>query len=342
MSHMQAIAEQKDRFLTLNRNNDDLLNWENECIFAKQQLEKNNFTLKVASNNVDSLKAAILNVAAIGISLNPAKQHAYLVPRDNAVCLDISFQGLKKIATDSGAIEWAKVELVYDSDEFEWAGPTSSPLHKADPFSDRGAIRGGYCIAKLPSGEYMTEVMSVEEINKIRDTSKAFKAGGGPWVNWYEEMAKKTILKRAFKQWPQTPNCKRERLEAAVSASHETEGSAFTIEQHQQYMNLLETGDAVGFYAMRSVVGDTVWTALYNSFEKGQKTAKKNEAQALEAEGIETINILSNTLRDYHQSDDQFSAIEEISQLNEVELSLVLNITDHETVNWINSLEQAA
>lgn len=340
--HMQIIAAQKDKFITLNDNNDKLLDWENECLFARQQIEKNDFSLKVANNNQGSLKAAILNVAAIGISLNPASQHAYLVPRDGAICLDISFQGLKKIATDSGAIEWAKVELVYESDTFEWNGPTTPPTHKADPFSERGNVKGGYCIAKLPSGEFMTEVMSAAEINKIRDTSKAFKNGKGPWVNWYDEMAKKTILKRAFKQWPQTPSCKRERLEKAVSVSHETEGSAFTIEQHGEYMKLLNTQDAIGFYAMRSEVGDAVWTALYNSFEKGQKTAMKEAAKKLESEGIESINSIAHSLKEYREVGDEYAAQEALQELTETELKLVQNVTDQETVEWVLQLEKAA
>lgn len=340
--HMQIIAAQKDKFLTLNHNNNDLLNWENECVFARQQLEKNDFSLKVAGNNQSSLKAAILNVAAIGISLNPASQHAYLVPRDGAICLDISFQGLKKIATDSGAIEWAKVELVYENDSFEWNGPTSQPTHKADPFSDRGSVKGGYCIAKLPSGEFMTEVMSVDEINKIRDTSKAFKSGKGPWVNWYDEMAKKTILKRAFKQWPQTPNCKRERLEKAVSVSHESEGQAFTIDQHAEYMKLLNEQDSIGFYAMRAEVGDMVWTALYNSFEKGQKVTMKEAAKKLESEGIEAINSIAASLKEFHEVGDEYAASEALQELTEIELKLVQNVTDQETLNWISQLEKAA
>lgn len=340
-THMQVIAAQKDKFLKLNDNNDQLLNWENECLFARQQLEKNDFSLKVAGNNQNSLKSAILNVAAIGISLNPASQHAYLVPRDGAICLDISFQGLKKIATDSGAIEWAKVELVYESDSFEWNGPTSPPTHKADPFSDRGNVKGGYCIAKLPSGEYMTEVMSVDEINKIRDTSKAYKSKKGPWVNWYDEMAKKTILKRAFKQWPQTPSAKRERLERAVSVSHETEGSVFTMEEHGRYMKLLSDQDAIGFYAMRREVNDTVWTALYNSFEKGQKTAMKEAAKQLEAEGIELINSIAISLKEYREIGDDHAANEAMEELTEKELALVQALIDPETMQWLESLEAA-
>ena len=87
--------------------------FKSECLFAKQQITKESFTLDTAVNNPASLRSAILNVAAIGISLNPSLAHAYLVPRDGAICLDISYRGLVKLATDAGAIEWAKAVLVY-------------------------------------------------------------------------------------------------------------------------------------------------------------------------------------------------------------------------------------
>lgn len=138
---LDLIKKQEARFLEMDAANGKLLDFTQECLFARQQILKNDFTLKVASQNGNSLQAAILNVAAIGISLNPASQHAYLVPRDGAICLDISYRGLVKLATDSGAIKWAKVELVYENDTFSWNGPAEAPTHNADPFSERGAIK---------------------------------------------------------------------------------------------------------------------------------------------------------------------------------------------------------
>ena len=58
------------------------LNFEVEAGFAVQQLESNDYLLSVAMNNRQSVINAVTNVAAIGISLNPARKQAYLVPRD--------------------------------------------------------------------------------------------------------------------------------------------------------------------------------------------------------------------------------------------------------------------
>jgi recombination protein RecT len=204
------------------------MDFANECLFAKQQLLKNDYTLKCAENQPESLKSAILNVAAIGISLNPASGHCYLVPRSPAqgkppqICLDISFKGLVKLATDSGAIRWAKAELVYQGDEFHWVNMNTVPHHNPlDPFADHttlDGLRGGYCVAQLADGSYLVDRMGAADILKVADTSMAKK---GPWKTWPAEMAKKTIVKRAAKSWPQSASQARMDEAIAVLNAHE-------------------------------------------------------------------------------------------------------------------------
>lgn len=214
------------------------LKFEAECHFAKQQILKNDFTLKTAQQNPGSLHSAILNIAAIGVSLNPAIKHAYLVPRDGSICLDISYRGLIKLACDSGAITAAKAELVhgprgeYSGDSYKWKGPMAAPEHEADPFHpDRingqdplENIIGGYCIAILPCGTTMTEQMSAAEIFAVRQSSKAFTSGKAcPWKGaWSGQMGKKTLVKRAANAWPQ--HGQRERLDKAIDVLNEHEG----------------------------------------------------------------------------------------------------------------------
>lgn len=193
------------------------LNFEVEAGFAVQQLESNDYLLSVAMGNRQSVINAVTNVAAIGISLNPARKQAYLVPRDKKVCLDISYIGLVDLATQSGSIIWAKAELVYESDNFQMGEPGTMPKHQFNPFAkDRGQVIGAYCVAKTPGGEYLCDAMSIDEINAIRDRSSAWKAYQAkgvscPWVTDPGEMSKKTVIKRASKLWP-----KNERLNMAI------------------------------------------------------------------------------------------------------------------------------
>jgi len=189
---------------------DNSVNFDREAGFAVQILDQNEYALKIALGNRQSVINAVVNLAAIGLSLNPAKKQAYLVPRDGKICLDISYMGLIDLAAQDGAVRWAKAELVYASDSFTLNGPGAAPTHNCNPFSkERGDIIGAYCVAKTPDGDYLTETMSADEINAIRDRSSAWKAWiekkkRCPWVTDYGEMARKTVVKRASKYWAST------------------------------------------------------------------------------------------------------------------------------------------
>ena len=307
---LQSIGE---KFNIIDAANGKLLDYRTECLFAQQQIMKNSYTAGVAEENLNSLKAAIMNVAAIGISLNPALQHAYLVPRDKKICLDISFRGLVKLATESGAITWAKAELVFEKDAFAYRGPSTAPHHEADVFGERGELKGGYVIAKLPDGEVLIDVMSVAEIHKVRDTSKA--KNNGPWVDWYHEMCKKTLIKRAYKSWPQTEG--RVRLDRAVAALNETEGVAYTLEQYTQWMDMIQSGDGLGLFVFSRGLSIDESTALFNSFEAGAKTAGKAKVRDLLSAGSAQFEEIRARLIELAERDDTHGLAEIMDSLSD-------------------------
>jgi recombination protein RecT len=210
------IDAQRDQFLKVV--SDKSIEFEREKGFAVQILTANEYLAKVALANKESLRNAVTNVAAIGISLNPASKLAYLVPRKGAVCLDISYMGLMHIAQQSGAIQWGQAVLVRQGDTFELQGMDKLPIHKYSPFAtDRGPIIGVYVVVKTHEGDYLTHPMPLSEVYAIRDRSEAWKAfvkdnsKKCPWNTDEGEMIKKTCVKQAAKYWP-----RRDRLDAAV------------------------------------------------------------------------------------------------------------------------------
>jgi len=195
---------------------DQSVTWAKESQFAIQYFQRNDYLAKTALSNPTSAQNAIINVAAIGITLNPASKLAYLVPRDGMVCLDISYMGLLHLAQATGSIKWGQCKLVYSNDTYESNGLDTAPTHKYNAFGDRGSVVGGYCTVKTADGDYLTEEMSLAEIKATEATSKA---KNGPWKNFWEEMARKTIVKRASKYWPRA-----ERLDNAIHVINEDEG----------------------------------------------------------------------------------------------------------------------
>lgn len=191
---------------------DKSIRFEAEAEFAIQIITSNDYAIKIAMENRQSVIDAVTNIAAIGVSLNPAKKQAYLVPRDGKICLDISYMGLLDIAVDSGSIRWGQARLVHANDAFEIVGIDKEPMHRFKPFlkaEERGPVIGVYVVAKTPHGDYLTEPMSLDDVYAIRDRSKAWQAWlekkkKNPWVTDEGEMIKKTVVKRAYKYWPKT------------------------------------------------------------------------------------------------------------------------------------------
>lgn len=64
----------------------------------------------------------------------------------------------------------------------------------------RGEPIGAYATAVLKDGSQLLEVMSLEDIAAVRKVSRA--ANNGPWVSWFGEMARKTVMRRLSKRLP--------------------------------------------------------------------------------------------------------------------------------------------
>lgn len=219
----QAVVNSEQNFAQMSHG----LDFNVERVFAVQMLMKNDYSMKIANSSPRSVRLAMLNLAATGLTLNPANAYAYLVPRDGEIKLDISYKGLIKIATDAGSIRWGKAETVHEGDTFRYRGPATEPVHEADVFAkDRGPIIGVYCIARTIDGDTLVDFMDLAEIHKIRASSTAWTKGSpgrkGPWEDWFGEMVKKSMVKRASKTWPYTDQ--KGQLAQAIALTNEAEG----------------------------------------------------------------------------------------------------------------------
>ena len=189
-----------------------------EAEFAIQIITASSYCMSIAKKNPQSVRDAVTNIAAMGVSLNPARKQGYLVPRKGGIQLVISYMGLLDIAIQSGSILWGQAEIVYASDKFVLTGFDKPPIHERDPFAkERGEMVGVYVVVKTRDGDYLTTPMTADDVWAIRERSDAWQkyvednSKKCPWVTDEGEMVKKTVIKRAYKTWPKT-----ERLDAAV------------------------------------------------------------------------------------------------------------------------------
>lgn len=151
--------------------------------------------------NPQSLLGAIMQAAQLGLEPDGVLGMSYLVPFKDEVQLIVGFKGLLDLARRSGQISTIAARVVHQRDQFEFSyGLEDKLAHIPSREQDPGELIAVYAIAKLKDGGTQVDVMTKREIDAIREQSRA--STNGPWVTHYEEMAKKTILRRLCKMLP--------------------------------------------------------------------------------------------------------------------------------------------
>lgn len=154
----------------------------------------------LAGADRSSLFGSIVRLAQDGL-LPDGREAAIVMFGQKAQAMPMIAGILKKLR-QSGEIAKVSAQVVYEADEFVWhlgfdEGVTHNPPALNEP---RGKAIGAYATAVLKDGSRLLEVMSLEEIEKVRSVSRA--KGNGPWVTWWGEMARKTVLRRLSKRLP--------------------------------------------------------------------------------------------------------------------------------------------
>ena len=148
-----------------------------------------------------SFFGAVLQCAALGLEPGNALGHCYLLPYGRTCQLIIGYRGMIDLARRSGQIVSIYAYAVHEKDTFKYTlglDPNIEHIPCAD--ADPGELTFVYAVAKLAGGGVQFDVMSRAAIEKIRGRSKAAKSG--PWVSDFEEMAKKSVIRRLFKYLP--------------------------------------------------------------------------------------------------------------------------------------------
>ncbi|MDR3015236.1 MAG: recombination protein RecT [Delftia acidovorans] len=168
-----------------------------------------------------SFMGAVMQCAQLGIEPGGALGHAYLLPFDNRrsgkteVQFILGYKGMIDLARRSGQIVSIESRSVYERDTFSVKFGLDPDLQHEPAWEEdeRGALRAVYAVAKLQGGGVQFELMGRAEIEKIMRESQGWKAAEGsarkygrepnsPWHTNFDEMAKKTVLRRLFKYLP--------------------------------------------------------------------------------------------------------------------------------------------
>jgi len=184
-------------------------------------------TPKLMECNLPSLLGAVMQSAQLG--LEPGLMgHCYIIPYGKEATFIIGYKGMIDLARRSGHIESIYAQVVYKNDEFDYEfGLEPKLVHKPLLEGDRGAFKAAYGVAKYKDGVFHIEVMGKGDIDKIKARSKA--GSSGPWKTDYDEMAKKTVIRRMWKYLPISIEIQQQ------AAQDETVRKDITEEAHSLY-----------------------------------------------------------------------------------------------------------
>ena len=153
----------------------------------------------------ESIVRAIVDAASVGLEpTGGVLAHGYLVPYGQECQFIIGYQGLVELARRSGNFEHLEANPVFAKDKLTLRYGFNADFSH-EPYmgeGERGPMVGAYCLALFKGGERHVTYMTKGDIDKRRAASKA--GSSGPWKQWYEEMAIKTVIKKAAKLWPKT------------------------------------------------------------------------------------------------------------------------------------------
>lgn len=162
---------------------------------------------KLQETTPESFLGAMMTAAQLGMEPNTPLGQAYLLPYYNSKkrCLECQFQlgykGLIDLAYRSGEVSTIQAHVVYEHDKFSYAYGLEPQLEHVPAMGDRGSPTHVYAVFRTKDGGYSFGVMSIDDVRRhAQRYSKSFE--NGPWQTNFEEMAKKTVLKRVLKYAP--------------------------------------------------------------------------------------------------------------------------------------------
>lgn len=147
-----------------------------------------------------SLFASVVTCAQLGLVPDAQLGEAYFVPFKGKVQLIPGYRGLLKLARQ-GDVGFVEAEIICANDKPLYILGDESRFECVVNWQDRGPMVAVYALAKFRDGSIAGRVvMTKKQVDEIREASPGRNSPA--WTNHYDEMAKKTALRRLAKLLP--------------------------------------------------------------------------------------------------------------------------------------------
>tara|TARA_R110001606_G_scaffold4967_1_gene23569 strand:+ start:6303 stop:7151 length:849 start_codon:yes stop_codon:yes gene_type:complete len=152
------------------------------------------------------LARCILEIANMGLSINPYDKEAYLFIHWESHCeqvfptVKIGIQGMNQFYGACSKIKSTNFSVVHDGDQFEWYGENTPPRFIHSYTTDGNAIVAAFSVITFTDGTFYCSYIGTSEIQSIISdkTHMADDAGISAWVNFTSRCVRNVILRRTF------------------------------------------------------------------------------------------------------------------------------------------------
>ncbi len=201
-------------------------------------------TPKLLECDKQSLYSAVMRSAQLGLEPDGVLGQAYLIPFAGKVQFIVGYKGLIDLARRSGEVSNIIAKEVCANDIFKITWHDEIPFRHEQPSSGvRGDVIGFWALARFKDGGFHWDYMTIDEIRTVRDQSSGWqsakkynKTAESPWEKHFNEMAKKTVIRRIAKYLPMSVQ-KAAAVEDLIDA-----GKKFTADE---YGEIIIEGDVI-------------------------------------------------------------------------------------------------
>lgn len=170
-------------------------------------------TPKLAQCDARTFIGAVIQLSQLGLEPGGILGHAYLIPFENRkkgttdVQIIIGYRGMIDLARRSGQIASLNAVVAREGDQFDVQLGLDAVLRHVPAFDDERPLVYVYAVAIFKDGGRQFEVMTRAQVERVRNASQGYKRAISkneehPWTTHFEEMAKKTVIRRLFKYLP--------------------------------------------------------------------------------------------------------------------------------------------
>lgn len=254
----------------------------------------------------ESVYNALLDMVTQGLS--PAKTQCYFIPYGNVVKLTRSYFGTMKVVKQLPEVKDIYAQIIFKGDEFEAEnvdGRWKFVSHKSSWKNQDNPIEGAYCVIEKTDGEKILTIMTKKEIDKSWAQAKTKNVQN----NFPQEMAKRTVINRAAKQFFNTSDDNDLFIDAVNRTTENEFDNERRVKEAEPVRDSVETLDDI-LKAPNEPTEDE--NMVDGEFTEGTKTPPKTAKKTANPDELTSTKYPEDEISDFDE-EEETEVLEEIS-----------------------------